>query len=231
MQFLLWPDLAFANHALAGVLVASFGVFAFQSFASPPKDPLRRTLLLWLAGSLVFALVLNWTLNARTILLLAPPAVLVFAWQSEGRRVLRGAALVLTGVLGVVVVAADDELAEFGRAEAARIQDEHVGKRVLFAGHWGFQYYMEAAGYSHVDLAQPRLGSGDIVVAPVMHQVANGGIDGLTPLWRGTSLRPRVLPIAVMDAENGAGLHGSFLGPLPFAFSSGPLERVEMLRW
>ena len=130
--------------------------------------------------------------------------------------------------------AADAELAEFGRSEAVRVERELGGQRaqrVRFVGHWGFQHYMEAAGYEHVDLAGAVLRPGDVVVAPEMHQVANGGIDALVPRRRAVKERPRRLPIAVMDPEAGAGLHGSFLGPLPFAPSTGPLERVEVLRW
>ena len=231
LQALLWPNIAWGNHVLAALLAASFGVFAVVCLGRVPGDPLRRTLWLWLAGALGFAIVLNWTVNARTILLLAPPAVLLFAWQTEGRRALRSSALVVTASLGAAVVVADGELAEFGRSEAERVSRELAGESVRFAGHWGFQYYMEAAGYEHVDLARPASRPGDVVVAPVMHQVANGGIAELAPARRELSLRPRRLPLAVMDAEAGAGLHGSFLGPLPYAFSTGPLERVEVLRW
>lgn len=231
LQALLWPSVGWGNHVLACLLAASFAVFAVACIGRLPGDPLRRTLWLWLAGALGFAIVLNWTVNARTILLLAPPAVLLFAWQTEGRRALRLSALAVAASLGAAVVVADAELADFGRAEAERVSRELAGESVRFAGHWGFQYYMEAAGYEHVDLARPGSRPGDVVVAPVMHQVANGGIAALAPVRRDMVLRPRRLPLAVMDAEAGAGLHGSFLGPLPFAFSTGPLERVEVLRW
>jgi hypothetical protein len=231
LQALLWPSGAWGQHVLAFVLAASFAAFAARCIGRVPSDPLGRTLWLWLVGALGFAVLLNWTLNARTIALLAPPAVLLFACQTEGRRALRLSAFALAASIGALVVAADAELAEFGRSEAARVERELAGENVRFAGHWGFQYYMEAAGYAHVDLARPGLRAGDVVVAPRMHQVANGGIAGLRPASREVSLRPRRVPLAVMDADAGAGLHGSFLGPLPFAFSTGPLERVEVLRW
>jgi hypothetical protein len=237
LQAWLYPGVgwgAWLNLALAFALAASFVVFVVLGLGAPPADPLRRTVWLWAVGALLFALLLNWTLNARTVLLLAPPAVLAFAWRSEGQRALRRAAFATAALLGVGVAAADAELAEFGRAETDRVGRELAGERVQFAGHWGFQYYMEAAGYQHVDLAQPRLGPGDVLVAPVMHQVANGVADGfasLEPMAREQLARPRRLPIAVMDRESGAGLHGSFLGPLPFAVTTGPLERVEVLRW
>lgn len=227
----LLPDGLVVNDLLAGVLAGSGALFVVRSLLERPEDALRRTVLLWLAGGLAFALVLNWTLNARTVALFAPPAVLVFAWQTEGRRILRAVALALTVLVGSGVALSDAELAAFGPQETARVERTLGGSPVQFAGHWGFQHYMEAAGYEHVDLANPELPPGSVLVAPLMHQVANGGIDSLPFLVRVVYERPRRLPIAVMDPEAGAGLHGSFLGLLPFAYSTGPIERVAVLRW
>jgi hypothetical protein len=230
----LWPGLPPVSAGLVALLVSAFAVFGASVLGHWPADALGRTLWLWLAGALGFVVLLNWTLNARSILLLTPPAVLLFARRTEGRRRLRRAALATAAGIGLLVCAADAELAEFGRSEAARVERElggQRGQRVRFVGHWGFQHYMEAAGYEHVDLAGAVLRPGDVVVAPEMHQVANGGIDALVPRRRAVQERPRRLPIAVMDPEAGAGLHGSFLGPLPFAPSAGPLERVEVLQW
>ncbi len=38
---------------------------------------------------------------------------------------------------------------------------------VYFLGHWGFQYYMEQAGFKPMDFVNTRLNNGDIVVVPV----------------------------------------------------------------
>ena len=38
---------------------------------------------------------------------------------------------------------------------------------VWFEGHWGFQYYMEAAGAKAVDFSHLQLKSGDVVVIPI----------------------------------------------------------------
>jgi 4-amino-4-deoxy-L-arabinose transferase-like glycosyltransferase len=226
------PTAGLLDPLLALVLVASAVAFVWESFSKLPSGALQRVLLLWLAGALVFACLVNWTLNARTILLLAPPAVLIFAWQSEGRRVRRAGALLLTGLIGAAVVAADAELAEFGRGEARRVVQTMGAERVRFVGHWGFQYYMERAGFEHVDLASPDLRAGDVVVAPVMHQIANGGIAELRGARERTvELRARRIPLAVMDPGTSAGLHGAFVGALPFSLTMAPLERVEVLRW
>jgi hypothetical protein len=191
-------------------------------------------MLLWLAGGLVFAALFNWTLNARTVLLYAAPAALVFGWQTEGRRRLRAVTLAATALVGFGVVAADAELAGFGPAEVARLRAEFPqAGRLRFVGHWGFQGYMERAGYHHVDLERPDARPGDVVAIPEMHRVASASFAALPPSVTPAQFleRPRRLPWAVMSGRAGAGLHGSFLGHLPFAFTDEPLERVEVRFW
>ena len=230
-----------ANDALLILSVAGGAVLGMDVLAGARSlwageaSPLRRTLLLWLGGGLCFAIVFNWTVNARTILLFAAPAVLVFGWRSEGKPALRTAALGVSALAGLGVGLADAEFASFGPAEVARTQRDFAGAaRVRFIGHWGFQHYMEEAGYAHVDIARPDARPGDVVVIPQTHRIASVPTGGLPP-FVSTSVaeRPRRLPVAVMDEASGAGLHGSFLGPLPFAFVplSSPLERVEVARW
>ena len=231
LHSLLVPGGLAANDVLAGLLAASAILFVVRSFSAWPVSVARRTVVLWLAGSLCFGIVFNWTFNARTVALLAPPAVLIFAWQTEGRRRLRAGAAAAAFAVGAVVTLSDAELAAFGPAEVARVEREFAGAPVQFAGHWGFQHYMEAAGFQHVDWADPRFAPGSVLVAPLMHQVANGGLPPLQPGSRVVYERARVLPVAVMDREAGAGLHGSFLGLLPFAISGGPIERVAVFRW
>jgi len=230
---LLPHDGALANDAL--MFAASGGASAFALLAARAlrreRAPLARGFALWLAAGFAFLLA-NWTVNARSVLLLAPPAALAFALASEGRRGLRSSALALSVALGALVVAADAELAAFGPSEAARMQREaRDGARVRFVGHWGYQHYMERAGFEPVDLSRPDLRAGDVVAIPRMHRVAS--IPFALPKARESRERAvaRTLPIAVMDVSSGAGLHGSFLGPLPFAFARTPLEVVEVLAW
>ena len=68
---------------------------------------------------------------------------------------------------------------------------------------------------------------------PEMHRVASHSLAVLPPSLGGEEIlvRARRFPIAVMSGEVGAGLHGSFLGHLPYAFTWTPLERVEVIRW
>jgi hypothetical protein len=211
-------------------------VFLIHAFADTLRahDPLGWLLRLWLWGGLFFCFYLNWTVNARTILLFAPPALLLYACWTEENKWLRRGAVTLTLALGVVVAIADYDLAEFGRNEADRISRRYTNKpRVHFIGHWGFQYYMEEAGFTHVDFRNPGLRQGDTLVIPMHHSVSNRPLGELHFPGSQVDLTyyGSALPVAVMNSEAGAGLHGSFLGFLPFAYSRQPIEIVRVFRW
>lgn len=54
--------------------------------------------------------------------------------------------------------------------QAARMISEKLSRypgNVYFQGHWGFQYYMEQAGFKAMDYQNTRLKDGDLVVIPV----------------------------------------------------------------
>src|SRR5690606_8994679 len=56
---------------------------------------------------------------------------------------------------------AANEIAKF-----ARPVDSEFDRRVYFEGHWGFQHYMEAAGFEALDYAAPTIGPGDLLAIP-----------------------------------------------------------------
>ena len=117
------------------------------------RDPLSATVWLWLIGATAFAILFNWTINARIILLLAVPALLLFARRVEGSAQLRGWALGCSAMLGLGVVLADYEFADFGRDEARRLAARRdAGEELRFIGHWGFQHYMEEREQGHRSL-------------------------------------------------------------------------------
>jgi hypothetical protein len=197
------------------------------------QAPLDWLLWSWLVGGVVFCVFFNWTVNARTIVLFGPPAMLLWARWTEERAGARKLSLALTALVGVVVVAADGEFAEFGRREAARWSAaEPDRERLVFVGHWGFQHYMEEAGFTHLALSQPPP-PGTQVVIPRTHRRGSRRLSDLPLSLEVVSRddRPARLPVAVMNTRRGAGLHGAVHGPLPFVFTRGPLEEVAVLRW
>jgi hypothetical protein len=223
------------NQALFVLLAAGSILFLIRAIGDTlgRHDPLGWLLRLWFWGGLLFCLAFNWTVNARTVVLFAPPALLLFARWTEVSPWRRRCALILTLALGLLVTLADDNLAEFGRREAALVSKRSGKERVYFIGHWGFQYYMEQAGYEHVDFRNPPPRRGGRLVVPTMHLIANRPLRELFLPGRPIATyqcRSR-LPLLVMNREAGAGLHGSFLGILPFAYSHRPLEVVRVYRW
>lgn len=196
------------------------------------RDPESRLLFLWSAGTLVFALAANWTINARTLLPASfPVAVLLVRWaQSRPRSgaLLLGlrCALAPAGVVSLLLAWSD-----YGHARAVRdFAENHAPRearadgRVLFAGHWGFQHYMERAGASALDYGKLDLRPGDLLCV----SVNNAGVRPLPEPLRsrlrrvGSFPAPARLSLRLTDNfGRTAGFYSSVFGPLPFS-ASGP---------
>jgi len=218
----LWAVLAAGG--LAALTLAALG-------ARDAGDDFPEVLLavLWLGGVLVYAVGLNWSINARSLLPAGLPlAVLVLRWtDSLGFERRRSAMTVLTAGTAAAAVfslwlgAADQGIA---RAQRAAAQPEG-GAGVRFIGHWGFQYYMERAGAAAYDYAKPKLATGDRVVVSVNN---SGSAPLPVPVSR-VSLTPVPNPwgVATMSPVEGkAGFYSSLYGVTPFALGPGQLYNV-----
>ena len=142
-------------------------------------------LALWVAGTFFFCWLVNWTVNGRTILPMAPAASILIV-----RRIDRYAAaaagclaprcitvasyaarflpLVLAAIVAGAVAWADVCWANTERTAAAAMNDRYRGRKdaVLFAGNSGFQYYMESYGFKAVDVARTRLMPSETLILP-----------------------------------------------------------------
>ena len=196
-------------------------------------------LALWVGGTFFFAAVINYTLNARSVLPLIPAVGILLA-----RRVDRipiachgatpskiAAALVLSGLVALWVTRADAELANSARRAAEIIYERTRGQgsALWFEGHWGFQYYMESRGAHPVDLNDPQAQPGDFVVIPVN----NIQLAGIAPQFIASS-QSITLPVrsgaSTICRNLGAGFYSSYWGPLPYAFGPIPPERYIIVR-
>ncbi len=164
--------------AQAGVLATLGLTVVLVCWAGVTRDDRRRGLflLVWVAGVFAFAGYFNWSINARTILPLAPAACILAGRATDRLPAVRPAvvryATLLAGGVAVLVTVVDDRFATDNRAAADQITHELVDAaggrppRVWFAGHWGFQFYMERGGGR--PLAGPQeLRVGDYVVLPL----------------------------------------------------------------
>jgi len=202
------------------------------------RDADSLLLALWIFGTFVFAALLNWTINARSILPLIPAAGIVLArrWDASGLAIPRWSdprlviPLMISGGLSLWAASADASLASSARTAAAFIhaRPRNAQTAIVFEGHWGFQYYMQARGAQPVDVNRYQFHSGDLFVIPENNTNKFGLPPGATA--SGEVLEVKTLSwMSTMRPELGAGFYASLWGPLPFAF--GPVAPERYYLW
>jgi len=201
------------------------------------RDPRSCLLALWVFGAFLFTAFVNWAVNGRSILPMAPAVGILLA-----RRLEQGAltgknprqwdvliCLVVGAALALLVARADFLFATAVRQSAERTHAKYGrGRETLwFEGHWGFQYYMEKLGSKAVATRQSVAKQGDFLAIPLNN-------TNVYPPDRKYALLLEVLSIhgprwlTTTSDQVGAGFHSSVWGPLPFVFGRVPPERVFM---
>jgi 4-amino-4-deoxy-L-arabinose transferase-like glycosyltransferase len=202
------------------------------------RDAASLLLFLWVAGTLVFAVFLNWVVTARSILPLVPAAAILIARRLDERRPtatrVHSLALVIplmvSGVVSLWAASGDTALANTARTMANYIHQKtrNESRAVEFQGHWGFQYYMQLLGARPLEIQGHGSHPGDLIVIPKnnvnifpisLPTTEEGSVDIDVHSWAAT-----------MSKEVGAGFYFSGWGPLPFALGPVPPERYYLLR-
>jgi len=209
-QFVIW--------SLAGLSIL---ILAAAELRRQP-DAGSWLLALWVWGTFVFTAMINWTVNARSVLPLVP-AVAIFVARRMDRFSIRvqskAICLAAGAALSFIVVGADCNSARAVHELAGKVSTTHKipAGTLWFQGHWGFQYYMERFGGTPVDFDKSDPKPGDIVAIPSdntnlrrPNQTTADLIDTITVE------RPGALD--TMGSTIGAGFYSSGWGPLPFAF-------------
>lgn len=215
--------------------VAGAGVVALAAAdVWPRRDADAILLALWVGGTLLFAVLFNWTVNARSILPAAPAVGILIARRLErrsgpfpARRVVT--ALGAAAALALCVAWADWRLADAARTASARLASAgRAGGKFWFEGHWGFQHSMEALGAHALDWRRSRLARGDLVAIP-LNNVNVVALPADAVVYRAAMDFP-VLPfLSTLTPRLGAGFYLDAWGPLPFAFGRVPPERYVLL--
>ena len=194
----------------------------------------RLTLSLWLFGVLIFAVFLNWMVNARTILFLLPPLAILSwqameSWSCRGSRVLGGAAIGLSAAVSLLMALTDLRMANSYRTIASQIA--YAEGRVLFPSHWGFQYYMERRGFLPMDFRHGGMRREDLIVTAEI-ATASSAWFGLMNQLQLVSVEEMFWPLRLhtMDPWSGSGFYASYYGPLPYGVGSAMLERFRFYR-
>jgi hypothetical protein len=202
------------------------------------RDAQAWLLALWLLGTFLFAAFFNWTVNARSILPMAPAVGILLARRLEKKFSANGrtawprgtvVCLAVGGALALLVARSDFLLAAAVRQSAQQVCARFgQGRSVLFfQGHWGFQYYMEAQGASALDVKHSRLQAGDCLAVPANNTslfTVNSEVLTLREVAAVTVPGPHWL--TTWSAPAGAGFYASVQGPLPFAFGPVSPENV-----
>ena len=228
------------HEILLGIQLALFLLGAASTF-SLAFDDFRQNrdsdsvlLLAWVIGTFIFAAFLNWTVNGRSVLPMIPAVALLVTRRLE--RVQAGkstraihAALALSLVLSLWITGGDTALANSARNAAVEIHNRaaNEGKRVLFTGHWGFQYYMQNLGGVPVDPLQVEATILDIVVIPHNNSNADIGLHASGP--DATITTKMHAYVTTMGGDVGAGFYSSIWGQLPYAFAPVPDETYELV--
>jgi 4-amino-4-deoxy-L-arabinose transferase-like glycosyltransferase len=182
----------------------------------------------WVFGTFIFASLVNWSITGRNILPMAPAAGILIARTLERRgqihdHYLRNSrfalTLVLTLTMALLVSYADYRYANEVRSLAQQVGrvPSYTGGRLLFQGHWGFQYYLEKEGAIPIDFVRTTFQAGDIVVTPSFNVKVYSTNNQYFEIVQDLYLRP----LSWLSTHNyfiGAGFYTSKIGPLPYAF-------------
>jgi hypothetical protein len=243
-KLLLFPDghlhpeifLEAAVFLAGGILVLLLAGADFWHHRTPDS----LLLVLWLLGLVTFTVVLNWTINGRSLLPALPAVGILLARRLDIRwpesTPLRRAWLlgpaVLAAALSLRLAQADARQAETNRlaAEQLWVKYHQRGNTVWFEGHWGFQYYLEKLGGKAIDLNDPKKAGGDILIIP-----ANASNLYVPPMDR-VQLLAKVGYLtdaycATMNNLAGAGFYASVHGPLPFVIGNLEPDRFYIFQY
>jgi 4-amino-4-deoxy-L-arabinose transferase-like glycosyltransferase len=205
------------------------------------RDADAWLLFFWSAGTLVFALGLNWVINGRSLLPLAPAAGILLARRLDLRRGpfagwrngREAWPLIPAGLVALAVTAADCRRADADRAAAHAIADACTGQTGMlwFEGHWGFQYYLQQRGGTPLDVNDHHFQKGDFLALPAGNYGIGYEPDSKTTLdFRIVELSPSP-GLATMNGAQGAGFYSHVDGPLPFVFGPAAPLRYRVVQF
>ncbi len=203
------------------------------------RDAHSALLVLWLLGTLIFSVFINWTINVRTILPLIAPAAILAVRQLDARyadSTIPKWTTLAPALAGALALAACVLWADFRHAASAKTAAEKFvadqkesGRNYYFKGNWGFQYYMETNGIAPFNPQGVDMGDGDRIVVAVNNVIFGKFNPAVARAYKHLSLELAASRwIATNHARAGAGFYSHFFGALPFAFGKLPLEEYAV---
>lgn len=208
---------------IGGIIVLTLAVGDFIR----QRTAVSTLLALWMIGGLVFVGAVNWTVSGRNLLPLAPAVALLIVRRLENNLDSGrpdpfrhwwwpcGASL----VVALMVARADWQWANSARNVAGTMKEELASRcqRIVFEGHWGFQYYMEQLGAKPLAQTPLMLASNEAVVLAMgntsIFDLPSGRVEPLAKV----DVTPSKW-ISILSIPAGAGYYSDEWGPAPFIF-------------
>lgn len=188
-------------------------------------------LAMWITGTFVFACFINWSINGRSILPMAPAVAILTARRLEERATADdawrdrwlAASLVVSALFSMALVWADTTMATSARNAARIIAEKYrpQTETLWFQGHWGFQHYMQAHDGTIMDFAHTRLPPRDVLVVPRNNVNCRPIPEPYASPIEFLS-EPTFSWFSTMNMATGAGFYSDTWGPLPFAIGGKP---------
>lgn len=187
-------------------------------------------LLAWWVGGFVFLLALRFAATRYWLPFLAP--LVLVPLRAAGRRTV-AVALVVTPLLALGLSVDDFELARAQQELARRVAK--LAPTGLFAGHWGFQYALERAGWRPLEDDRP-LPPGTLLAIDADAWPQQPAQGCRTPVAR-WSVADRIAGPRVHTAAGAANFHAFLVAgqpPVetyaPWGFGDDPLDVVTVVR-
>ena len=234
-----WENPELMNHwdfRLQVMILTAGGLLLVVLVASEAwerRDIITVVLVLWILSGLFFAIVLNWTISARSFLPMVPAVVILLVRrlgrpQPLIRNVWLLGPLIPAAVITLSVAMADYRLANSDRMAAEQIAAKYkpADHQLWFEGGFStFQYYTEKLGGQRMDVEQSILQPGDVVVMPELNDACIELPPGSVGWVGHLKCHPRSLVNLMWgDEHSAAGFYGADWGPVPFAIGGLPSQ-------
>ncbi|MCB9743728.1 MAG: hypothetical protein H6740_14105 [Alphaproteobacteria bacterium] len=192
------------------------------------ERPEDRLLAAWTWGGLLFLLTLRFTAARYWLPFLAGPALMALRAQPGPRRL--ALAVILNALVALGVGVDDDAMARAWRDAAREVAA--AGPPGVFAGHWGWQWTLEQAGWRPLEEGEAPQGLFAVAEAPWPQEPAP---EACLQLLRSWTLEDRWWGPRVHSAAGAANLHAFVVAgqpPVetyaPWTFSDEPYDTVRL---
>lgn len=201
------------------------------------RDADSALLVAWVGAALVFAVLINWSINGRSLLPVVPAVGIVIARRLGARRKTPSdgawrwwtAALAAGAIASLWITWCDCALANTDRAMAEKICTKYAnGSATVWSqGHWGFQYYMQKLGAYQIDFDCASFANRDIIVVPGNNC---NTVEPPPEAFKLVEVISANLPggISLMGTDAHAGFYADSWGSLPFVFGPTSPQRCAI---